>query len=105
MSIFQGPVMKRTFRTQLDFVSILKISATLGFGGGIFMSIFMLFSGVQFGQLIQGVLGLLLAPIFSAVGGLISGTLGFPFYYWYANKLQGQTISGKFAENRSSNET
>ena len=98
--------MKRMFRTQLDFTSILKISATLGFGSGLFFNIFVVMSAIQSSQTLEAIMAFFLTPIFSAFGGLVTGVLGFPFYYWYANKIQGQSIAGKFAEQGSvSNET
>ncbi|MCF6443070.1 hypothetical protein L1077_26955 [Pseudoalteromonas luteoviolacea] len=90
--------MKRSFRSQLDFISIVTISAILGFGAGLFGAALVFLTAIQSGQLEQGILALLLTPIGSAAGTAFSAVLGFPFYYWYSNKIQGQKISGKFAE-------
>ena len=97
--------MIRTFRSQLDFISIVKLSATIGFGGVIFIAFIVLVSAIQSGQIMQGILGLFLAPIFSALGSAFSAIIGFPFYYWYANRVSGQKISGKFSEEGVTSET
>ncbi|OHU94369.1 hypothetical protein BIW53_14920 [Pseudoalteromonas byunsanensis] len=94
--MFQGTFVKRRFRTQLDFISIVTISATLGFGAGLFGAALVFLSAIQSGKLEQGIFGLIVAPIGSAVGTAFSAILGFPFYYWYSNKIQGQKISGIF---------
>ncbi|WP_166423590.1 hypothetical protein [Paraglaciecola sp. 20A4] len=46
----------------------------------------------------------LLTPLASAIGAMFTGVLGFPFYYWYSNKIQGQFLSGKYAEQSVSDE-
>ncbi|WP_146027246.1 hypothetical protein [Bowmanella denitrificans] len=91
-------MMKRTYRSQLDFQSAIKVSATLGFGSGFLPGLIFLFGGMQSGEPVQGALGFIIAPFFSALGGIATAAIGFPFYYWYANKIAGQRISGKFAE-------
>ncbi|GGO67540.1 hypothetical protein [Bowmanella pacifica] len=90
--------MKRTFRSQLDFQSAIKVSAILGFGSGFLPGFIFLFGGINSGEAVQGMLGFIFAPFLSALGGLATAAIGFPFYYWYANKIAGQKISGKFAE-------
>ena len=96
--------MKRTFRTQFDFMSIVKISATLGFGSGIFLSVFTFMPFFHSGEWVQGLLMFLLTPLASAIGAMLTGVLGFPFYYWYSNKIQGQFLSGKYAEQSVNDE-
>lgn len=91
-------MMKRTFRSQLDFQSAIKLSAILGFGSGFLPGFIFLFGGIQSDELLQGLLGFIVVPFFSALGGVATAAIGFPFYYWYANKIAGQKISGKFAE-------
>ncbi|TMP30418.1 hypothetical protein CWB99_06670 [Pseudoalteromonas rubra] len=90
--------MKRRFRSQLDFLSVITISATLGFGAGLLGAVLVFITAMQSGQPEQVIMGLVVTPITSALGGALSGMLGFPFYYWYSNKISGQKISGKFAE-------
>ena len=90
--------MKRIFRTQFDFISVLKISATLGFGSGIFLSVLTVLPFIHSGEWFRGVLMLFLTPAASAFGAVITGVLGFPFYYWYSNKIRGQLVAGKYSE-------
>lgn len=90
--------MKRRFRSQLDFLSVITVSATLGFGAGLLGAVLVFITAMQSGQPEQAIVGLVVTPITSALGGTLSGMLGFPFYYWYSNKIKGQKISGKFAE-------
>ncbi|KZN61964.1 hypothetical protein N473_20695 [Pseudoalteromonas luteoviolacea CPMOR-1] len=97
--------MNRTFRAQLDFVSVVKLSATLGFGSGIFITILTVLPFFHSDQsLLEGGLVILLTPLASAFGGGVTGAFGFPFYYWYSNKIKGQYLSGKFAEETENKE-
>jgi hypothetical protein len=89
---------KRTFRAQLDFNSIIKFSATLGFGSGILISVITFLPYYHSGELMMGLLMFILTPLATAIGAVITGSFGFPFYWWYCNKVGGQHISGKFAE-------
>jgi hypothetical protein len=50
----------------------------------------------------KGFLIAIITPFLSALGGAISSLVGFPFYSWYCNKIEGQQISGKFLEVESS---
>jgi hypothetical protein len=79
-------------------MSVLKFCAVIGFGSGIFMGLLFLVSGIQSGQTASGIIGLVLAPLFSALGNVVTGLLGYPFYSWYCDRVKGQPVSGKFLE-------
>ena len=90
--------MIRKFKTQLDFISVIKISAILGFGNGIIFSFFTVIPFLKSGEWLAGVVVFFLTPFASALGAVSIGVIGFPFYYWYCSRVNGQLFYGKFAE-------
>lgn len=95
--------MKRKFRSELDFFSIIKIAAVLGFGSGIVLSlVLLLLSMFQFVG-IDSLSALIKLPFVSTLGVILNAALGYPFYKFYCNQIKGQVVSGKFLEVDSEN--
>lgn len=90
--------MLHIYRAQLNFVSVLKLFAVVGFGTGLLMSIFSLGS-LFFGESIGNVvLGIVLFPMVFALQALVFAVLGYPFYQWYCRHFKGQHVEGLFAK-------
>ena len=96
--------MSQTFRTQLDFNSILKISFTLGFGAGFFYAVIGYIPFFMSGDVLSGLLMFILMPPLSGISTALTMALGVPFYNWYCNRIKGQKMSGKFVEVENKDE-
>ena len=90
--------MLQIYRAQLNFISVMKLFATLGFGSGLLMSLFVIGS-LFFGETLANVLlGVLIFPLIGAFQAMVFGILGYPFYQWYCERQRGQQMEGRFAE-------
>ena len=95
--------LSRKFRSQLDFNLLFKVFILVSFGAGIFWGVISLIPYFWNSEnFMKGFLIAIITPFLSALGSAISSLVGFPFYSWYCNKIEGQQISGKFLEVESS---
>lgn len=90
--------MHRQFRTQLNLLSVVKVSVVVGIGASFPISLIVFLSAFWSGSVVEAILGVIVTLISGGILGLINGVFGYPFYYWYANAVRGQKVSGKFAE-------
>lgn len=90
--------MKRKFRSELDFSSVIKIAAILGFGSGLVLSLLLLLLSMFQAVGIDSLVVVIKLPFISTLGFILNTVLGYPFYKLYCNKVKGQIISGKFLE-------
>ncbi len=90
--------MKRKFRSELDFLSIIKVAAVLGFGSGLVLSLSLLAASLFNLVSVDDLAVILQLTLVSTLGMIFNATLGYPLYKLYCNKVKGQVVSGKFLE-------
>ena len=94
--------MTRIFHTQLSLKSLIKISATINFLGGLVLGT-VLFIISLFGEpSIVDFISVIATPAVSVVNGVIMAVVAYPLYKRWCEKVKGQRVSGFFVEVSSS---
>jgi hypothetical protein len=87
------------YRSQLDLNSLIRISAIVGFGGGVITAAISLVLAMFPSTSFVGFLAILAIPLYGVISGVINAFIGYPIYKWWCNKVKGQKLSGIFVES------
>jgi len=85
--------MTRIFHTQLSLKSLIKISATINFIGGLVFGV-LIFIIALFGE--PTIVDLI--SVVAIVNGVMMALVAYPFYKRWCAKIKGQKVSGFFVE-------
>ena len=90
--------MTRIFHTLLSLKSLIKISATINFIGGLVFGV-LIFIIALFGEpTIVDLISVVATPAVSVVNGVMMALVAYPFYKRWCAKIKGQKVSGFFVE-------
>ena len=90
--------MTRIFHTQLNLKSLIKISATINFIGGLVFGV-LIFIIALFGEpTTVDLISVIATPAVSVVNGVMMALVAYPFYKRWCAKIKGQKVSGFFVE-------
>ncbi|WP_438863550.1 hypothetical protein [Neptunicella sp.] len=92
--------MNQSYLSQLDLKSLIKVSATIGCGGGVVVGLIMLIIAMFSDTNFVGFLSIIATPLYGLISSVIYAVLGYPIYKWWCNKIKGQKISGIFVEHQ-----
>ncbi|SHG92926.1 hypothetical protein [Ferrimonas marina] len=93
--------MKRSFRSELDLTSLVKILGVCGFGTGAVVGAVTLLAMVLLHANESGMeelVGALLMPLTGFFYGVLNALIGYPFYRWWCARRHGQRVQGLFVE-------
>ena len=90
--------MIRIFHTQLSLKSLIKISATINFIGGLVFGV-LFFIIALFGEpTIVDLISVVATPAVAGINGVMMAVVAYPFYKRWWAKIKGQKVSGFFVE-------